>query len=110
MWSGRPDSNRGPLAPKASALPDCATPRQFGMCNARKMPETLPARQVFSILPSFEGSVQAILAGGLILNGQNGISCYYAEQVIHRFKLISPLDFLEFPVSRAGLTLTSPPE
>lgn len=27
-WSGRPDSNRGPLAPKASALPGCATPRQ----------------------------------------------------------------------------------
>ena len=26
-WSGRADSNRGPLAPKASALPGCATPR-----------------------------------------------------------------------------------
>jgi hypothetical protein len=26
-WSGRPDSNRGPPAPKAGALPDCATPR-----------------------------------------------------------------------------------
>jgi hypothetical protein len=25
--SGRPDSNRGPPAPKAGALPDCATPR-----------------------------------------------------------------------------------
>ena len=26
-WSGWPDSNRRPLAPKASALPSCATPR-----------------------------------------------------------------------------------
>ena len=30
-WSGRPGSNRGPPAPKAGALPGCATPR-------RKMP------------------------------------------------------------------------
>ena len=27
MWSGRPGSNRGPPAPKAGALPVCATPR-----------------------------------------------------------------------------------
>jgi hypothetical protein len=27
-WSGRPDSNRRPPAPKAGALPGCATPRQ----------------------------------------------------------------------------------
>src|SRR5262245_8732953 len=26
-WSGRPDSNQRPSAPKADALPDCATPR-----------------------------------------------------------------------------------
>ena len=26
-WSGRPDSNGRPSAPKADALPDCATPR-----------------------------------------------------------------------------------
>ncbi len=29
-WSGRPDSNRGLPAPKAGALPGCATPRQEG--------------------------------------------------------------------------------
>src|SRR5215467_8680411 len=28
IWSGRPDLNRGPPAPKAGALPGCATPRQ----------------------------------------------------------------------------------
>src|SRR5580700_6524006 len=28
FWSGRPDLNRGPPAPKAGALPGCATPRQ----------------------------------------------------------------------------------
>ncbi len=27
IWSGRSDSNTRPLAPHASALPDCATPR-----------------------------------------------------------------------------------
>ena len=27
-WSGRPDLNRGPSAPKADALPSCATPRR----------------------------------------------------------------------------------
>ncbi len=27
-WSGRPDLNRGPHAPQACALPDCATPRR----------------------------------------------------------------------------------
>src|SRR6185437_15370668 len=27
-WSGRPDLNRRPSAPKADALPDCATPRR----------------------------------------------------------------------------------
>jgi hypothetical protein len=26
-WSGRPDLNRRPSAPKADALPSCATPR-----------------------------------------------------------------------------------
>jgi hypothetical protein len=29
QWSGRPDLNRGPPAPKAGALPGCATPRQL---------------------------------------------------------------------------------
>jgi hypothetical protein len=27
FWSGRADLNRGPPAPKAGALPGCATPR-----------------------------------------------------------------------------------
>jgi hypothetical protein len=30
-WSGREDSNLRPLAPKASALPGCATPRLSGI-------------------------------------------------------------------------------
>ena len=29
VWSGRPDLNRRPPAPKAGALPGCATPRLF---------------------------------------------------------------------------------
>src|SRR5947209_11880113 len=31
--SGRPDSNRGPQAPKACALPGCATPRDAAECS-----------------------------------------------------------------------------
>ena len=31
--SGRPDSNRGPPAPKAGALPSCATPRKLFRYN-----------------------------------------------------------------------------
>ena len=30
LWSGRADLNRGPPAPKAGALPGCATPRLRG--------------------------------------------------------------------------------
>src|ERR1700732_3370754 len=30
-WSGRPDLNRRPPAPKAGALPGCATPRQIAV-------------------------------------------------------------------------------
>ena len=29
VWSGREDLNLRPLAPHASALPDCATPRPY---------------------------------------------------------------------------------
>ena len=34
-WSGRPDLNRGPPAPKAGALPSCATPRRPVACRPR---------------------------------------------------------------------------
>jgi hypothetical protein len=33
IWSGCSDSNRGPLGPKPSALPDCATPRTRAVFN-----------------------------------------------------------------------------
>jgi hypothetical protein len=38
FWSGRPDLNRRPPAPKAGALPGCATPRHnepldYTLCN-----------------------------------------------------------------------------
>ena len=32
-WSGRPDSNRRPPAPKAGALPNCATARPYTLCG-----------------------------------------------------------------------------
>src|ERR1700739_243516 len=34
-WSGRRDSNPRPSAPKADALPDCATPRRWLLGNPR---------------------------------------------------------------------------
>ena len=42
-WSGRADSNRGPLAPKASALPGCATPRMGVNNHFAKLGELCPA-------------------------------------------------------------------
>src|SRR5258707_602059 len=36
-WSGRRDLNRGPPAPKAGALPGCATPRHEVPCNYRAL-------------------------------------------------------------------------
>src|SRR5713226_6378797 len=35
LWSGRRDLNPRPLAPQASALPGCATPRIIQTCRAR---------------------------------------------------------------------------
>ena len=68
IQSGRPDSNRRPPAPKAGALPDCATPRRYvlqlltppsprppvhtghgiGHVSEPKMPRARPARAVAS--------------------------------------------------------------
>src|SRR5690242_18874610 len=43
-WSGRPDLNRGPLAPKASALPGCATPRLERHVYSAKVGQICPVR------------------------------------------------------------------
>src|SRR5262245_24299930 len=40
-WSGRSDSNRRPSAPKADALPGCATPRP-ACCSERAAPNQRP--------------------------------------------------------------------
>src|SRR5688500_8284714 len=37
-WSGREDSNLRPPAPKAGALPDCATPRRVRWFGGRRSP------------------------------------------------------------------------
>jgi hypothetical protein len=42
--SGRPDSNRGPPAPKAGALPNCATPRRE-VNRARIEPESIAKKR-----------------------------------------------------------------
>src|SRR5437764_1231474 len=41
-WSGREDSNLRPPAPKAGALPDCATPRRGARNKNRTLPSTDP--------------------------------------------------------------------
>ncbi len=38
-WSGRQDLNLRPLAPHASALPGCATPRQLRADKANMKPK-----------------------------------------------------------------------
>jgi hypothetical protein len=49
-WSGRRDSNPRPSAPKADALPDCATPRRYLDCIAKQslVPNISPARQTYA--------------------------------------------------------------
>src|SRR5579883_84905 len=55
-WSGRPDLNRGPPAPKAGALPGCATPRQemridyTALANADAAPTGVPVRGIYVLL------------------------------------------------------------
>ena len=41
FWSGRPDLNRGPPAPKAGALPGCATPRHEVRKDYKGLPNKL---------------------------------------------------------------------
>ena len=41
-WSGRPDLNRGPSAPKADALPSCATPRGLDASRDPMPPQRPP--------------------------------------------------------------------
>jgi hypothetical protein len=46
IWSGRADLNRGPPAPKAGALPGCATPRHLLRIDSTAVldfPSTAPA-------------------------------------------------------------------
>src|ERR1700733_5767718 len=40
VWSGRADLNRGPPAPKAGALPGCATPRLNCSTDSKSLPRT----------------------------------------------------------------------
>ena len=47
LWSGRRDSNTRPSAPKADALPGCATPRESRSTAPRTRPYT-KARRVFN--------------------------------------------------------------
>src|SRR6266566_7740128 len=43
IWSGRPDLNRRPPAPKAGALPGCATPRHEVLPNYNALSNTIAA-------------------------------------------------------------------
>src|ERR1700682_1750413 len=43
-WSGRADLNRGPPAPKAGALPGCATPRHNCSTDSKPLPELAKTR------------------------------------------------------------------
>jgi hypothetical protein len=49
-WSGRADSNRGPPAPKAGALPGCATPRQGMPLDSKALSNSIatPTSQIAS--------------------------------------------------------------
>src|SRR6266852_3607022 len=51
-WSGRADLNRGPPAPKAGALPGCATPRLYCSTDSKLLPRTAP-RRALATCPAF---------------------------------------------------------
>ncbi len=42
VWSGRRDLNSGPPAPKAGALPGCATPRQYCFIHSKALSNLAP--------------------------------------------------------------------
>src|SRR5580692_10163981 len=68
IWSGRADLNRGPPAPKAGALPGCATPRLYCSTDSKPLPKSRKtlASTKLSILHT-RGSRfrdQSILLGG----------------------------------------------
>src|SRR6266700_1365811 len=48
IWSGRRDLNSGPPAPKAGALPGCATPRHEVHTHSKALSDFLPARTLAS--------------------------------------------------------------
>ena len=72
-WSGRPGSNRGPPAPKAGALPGCATPRLSP--NTTKLPQSrrfprvrrfrcgplVPRRMMCRLLHAFDNPLTVLL-------------------------------------------------
>ena len=68
-WSGRPDLNRGPLAPKASALPGCATPRMGLWNHSAKLGGLCPACsgsvRVCGPAPEFRACVKTPSVAGL---------------------------------------------
>src|SRR5689334_16713237 len=68
-WSGRPDSNRRPPAPKAGALPGCATPRlvKNTLKNTRNVMKPSAAAAVwhFAWHPPWRLAASAGETGGL---------------------------------------------
>ena len=68
-WSGRPDLNWGPPAPKAGALPGCATPRpiwqsteRLPRVSTRRSPARAPTRTAPDPSRAGDGSAGDVLA------------------------------------------------
>ena len=60
-WSGREDLNLRHSAPKADALPGCATPRKIGYKKSRRRPTLAWAGPT---LPSAKGRLTAVFGMG----------------------------------------------
>jgi hypothetical protein len=59
--SGRPDSNRGPPAPKAGALPNCATPRRELNAIFKQLTATTASWPRMDMAPGHAQGTSAVL-------------------------------------------------
>src|SRR5690554_5188106 len=65
-WSGRLDSNQRPLAPHASALPGCATPRRTQCTGSSESAESSATEQLQHVLELRPHLLDDLLALGRI--------------------------------------------
>ena len=85
-WSGRRDLNSGPPAPKAGALPGCATPRHEVRTHYKALP-------TLSLAKTTQFGLQLCQNCARILSLNHGCARIHAR--IQRHFVCPPVDFLQ---------------